>query len=236
MADNDNVVSDPAGEYDDWLELYNADTDSILLTGKYLTDNPDNLIKWQFTQKDLYIQPYEYLLVWCDQDSGQAGIHTNFALSRGGEFIAITDADGVSVIDSITFGEQITDTSFGRAPDASDNWIFMSSATPGAPNVVVNVEDEIIPKTFSLAVYPNPFNPSTTIRYSIQARSEVKFKIYDILGNEVWSYSAGEQFSGTYRIKWDGINNAGTRVSSGIYILNFSSGEFTKSFKMMLMK
>jgi spore coat protein H len=235
MADNDNVISDPAGDYDDWLELFNPTVDSILLTGKYLTDKPENLVKWQFTQPDLYLHAGEYLLIWCDQDSGQAGIHTNFALSKSGEFIAITDEDGVSVIDSITFGEQITDTSFGRSPDASNNWIFMV-ATPGATNIVTNVEDEIIPETFSLAVYPNPFNPSTTIQYTIPERSEIQLKIYDVLGNEVWKHFIGEQTAGTYKLKWDGISSAGTRVSSGIYIINFSAGKFSKSFKMMLMK
>jgi len=235
MADNDNVIPDPAGDYDDWLEIFNPTVDSILLTGKYLTDKPDNLVKWQFTQPELYIQPNEYLLIWCDNDAGQAGIHTNFALSRSGEFIAITDEDGVSVIDSITFNEQITDTSFGRSPDASNNWIFMI-ATPGTSNIVTNVENDNVPGTFSLAVYPNPFNPATTIQYTIPERSEVKFKIYDILGNEVWKHSISEQTAGTYKLMWNGINSTGTQVSSGIYIINFSAGKLSKSFKMMLMK
>ena len=235
MADNDNVIPDPAGEYDDWLELYNPTVDSILLTGKYLTDKPDNLVKWQFTQPDFYLHAGEYLLIWCDQDSGQAGIHNNFALSKSGEYIAITDVDGVSVIDSITFGEQITDISFGRSPDASNNWIFMT-ATPGASNIVTNIEKGIIPETFALAVYPNPFNPSTTVQYTIPKRSDVLFKIYGILGNEVWKHAISGQTAGTYQLKWDGISNTGTRVSSGIYILNFSAGRFKKAIKIMLVK
>lgn len=235
MADNDNIIPDPAGEYDDWIELYNPSSDSIRLTGKYLTDKPDNLSKWQFNQPDLYLHSGEHLLIWCDEDSGQAGIHTNFALSKSGEFIAITDEDGVTVIDSITFDEQITDTSFGRSPDASGNWIFMTP-TPGAPNIVTSVENEIVPQTFSLSVFPNPFNPSTTVQYTIPARNEVKFKIYDILGNEVWEYSAGEQNAGKYNFRWNGISSYGMRVSSGIYILKLSAGEFAKTIKLMLIK
>jgi flagellar hook assembly protein FlgD len=109
-------------------------------------------------------------------------------------------------------------------------------ATPGASNFVTDVQEEIIPGTFSLGVYPNPFNPVTTIQYTIPERSEVEFKIYDILGNEVWKHSLSEREAGTYKLEWSGINNAGIKVSSGIYILNFSAGEFSKSFKMMLMK
>ena len=119
MADNDNIIPDPAGEYDDWIEIYNPTSDSILLTGKYLTDKPDQLNKWQFTQPDLYLSPGEYLLIWCDEDSGQAGIHTNFALSKSGEYVAIVESDGVSIIDSITFGQQTTDISYGRFPDGA---------------------------------------------------------------------------------------------------------------------
>jgi len=235
MADNDNVVPDPAGEYDDWLELYNPTADSILLTGKYLTDKPDNLVKWQFAEPELYLHAGEYLVVWCDEDSGQAGIHTNFALSRGGEFIAITDPDGVSVIDSITFGEQVTDTSFGRSPDGSANWIFMT-ATPGAPNIVTGVDDDPLPETFALGVYPNPFNPSTTIEYTLPERADVEFRIYGILGNEIWRHSIREQEAGSYRLTWDGTNNAGTRVGSGIYILSVSAGKYSASSKLMLVK
>lgn len=236
MADNDNIIPDPAGEYDDWLELYNPTTDSILLTGKYLTDKPDQLNKWQFTQQNLYLNPEEFLLIWCDEDSGQAGIHTNFALSKGGEFIAIVETDGVSIIDSITFGQQITDTSYGRFPDATHNWYFMENPTPGSSNVATDVEDEFIPQNFGLSVYPNPFNPSTTIQYTLPAMSTVGLKIYDILGREVWSYYEEEKPAGIYKILWNGKNNFGNSVSSGIYILRLFAGKHSKSYKMMLMK
>jgi hypothetical protein len=236
MADNDNTIPDPAGEYDDWFELYNPASDSILLTGKYLTDKPDQLNKWQFTQQNLYLNPGEYLLIWCDEDSGQAGIHTNFALSKGGEFIAIVETDGVSIIDSITFGQQITDTSYGRFPDATGSWYFMEIATPGSSNIITDVEEENIPFGYSLNIYPNPFNPATTIQYQIPEMSNVELKIYDILGREIWNLYEPEKTAGTYKLKWNGVNSFGQKISSGIYILRMSAGKYTKSFKMMLMK
>jgi hypothetical protein len=236
MADNDNIIPDPAGDYDDWIELYNPTPDSILLTGRYLTDKPDQLNKWQFTQQDLYLNPGEFLLVWCDEDSGQAGIHTNFALSKGGEFIALVDTDGVSVIDSITFGPQITDTSYGRFPDASNNWYFMEIPTPGSSNIATSVEEDFNPVSFNLSVYPNPFNPSTTIQYNIPEMSKVDFKIYDVLGREVWSFTEDEKLAGTYKLKWNGVNDFGSRVSSGIYILRVTAGKYNKSHKMVMIK
>ena len=243
MADNDNIIPDPNGDFDDWIELYNPTTAVIELTGKYLTDKDDNLTKWQFTEPNLVINPNEYLLIWCDQDSGQIGIHTNFALSANGEFIALVDSDGVTIIDSISFGPQATDISFGRFPDATNNWSTMFP-TPGATNNITSIDDdELIPTEFSLSAYPNPFNPSTSIRYTIPnvAMNEVKgsrviLNIYDVLGNKVATLVNENQSTGTYEVVWDGKNNFGNKVSSGIYIVRINANQQYKNFKLMLLK
>jgi fibronectin type 3 domain-containing protein len=65
--------------------------------------------------------------------------------------------------------------------------------------------------------YPNPFNPTTTIEYSIPYTSEVNITIYDILGREVRNLFAGTKDSGVYKVKWNGKDNKGVMVSSGIY-------------------
>ena len=236
MADNDNIVPDPAGEYDDWIELYNPTSDSVLLTGKYLTDKPDQLSKWQFTENNLYLHANEYLLIWCDEDTGQAGIHTNFALSKGGEFIALVETDGVTVIDSLSFGPQKTDTSYGRFPDATNSWYFMETPTPGSSNIISSVVAEVLPQNFNLTVFPNPFNPATTIQYQIPEMSDVDLKIYDILGREIWSFFENEKHAGIYKLQWNGVNNFGQKISSGIYILRMSAGKYSNSFKMMFLK
>ena len=204
MADNDNIVADPSGEYDDWIEIYNASTGPILLTGKYLTDKNDNLIKWQFTQPEFYINPGEYLVVWCDEQETQPGIHTNFKLSAGGEFIAIVEEDGVTVIDSLSFGAQTTDVSYGRYPDGSNNWILFQSPTPGASNIITSIDEDITLNKFELSAYPNPFNPSTTIVYSIPTKSNVVITIYDILGNEIETLVNEEKAVGTYKVEFNG--------------------------------
>lgn len=235
MADNKTTIQDPSGEYEDWIELHNPTSSPVLLTGRYLSDKPDNLTKWKFTQPDLFINPNDYLLIWCDENQSQTGIHTNFKLSASGEFIALTDIDGVTVIDSITFGLQSSDISFGRYPNAAVNFQFMLP-TPGYSNSTLNINDEILPEGFSLNVYPNPFNPSTTIKYAISEASDVTLKIFDVLGSEIWSLSEGIKTPGIHKLVWSGKSNAGLPAVSGNYILRIVAGKNSKSVKIMLLK
>ena len=75
-----------------------------------------------------------FLLVWCDEDQEQGDLHTNFKLSAGGEFIALVASDGFTIIDSISFGIQIADISFGRVPDGNNSWVSFTTPTPNSSN------------------------------------------------------------------------------------------------------
>ena len=139
MADNDNTVPDPQGDYDDWLELHNL-TDMVLpLTGLYLSDKEDNPTKWQFSE-GTEIPANGYLIVWLDEDhddeNATEGIHANFKLSKGGETVMLvdTDARGNQVLDSVTFGEQETDVAYGRVPNGTGDFQVVA-ATPGVENL-----------------------------------------------------------------------------------------------------
>lgn len=231
LADNVNSTPDAAGEHDDWVELYNPTSSPVLLTGKYMTDNPANLVKWRFTQDSLYLDAGEYLVVWCDDNLTQAGVHTNFKLSKSGEYIAIVDTNGVTVMDSLSFGAQKTDTSYGRYPDAAASWQFMFP-TPGSANVVTSIKEEYIPIEFSLSQnYPNPFNPTTKIEYSIPKTGFVKLKIYNLLGKEVATIVNQSQAAGKYSVNF----NAGF-LSSGLYFYKIQVGNYFLIKKMLLMK
>ena len=139
MADNDNVLMDPQGDNDDWVELFNR-TDSLVdLSGMYLSDKVDNPTKWQFPDGTV-IAANGYLIVWCDEDhddeTATEGLHSNFKLSKSGETVLLvdTDANDNMVLDSIVFGEQETDVSYGRIPDGTGEFQIVA-ATPGAENM-----------------------------------------------------------------------------------------------------
>jgi hypothetical protein len=231
LADNVNSTPDANGEHDDWVELYNPTTSPVLLTGKYMTDNPANLVKWRFTQDSLYLNAGEYLVVWCDDNLTQTGVHTNFKLSKGGEYIAIVDTDGVSVIDSLSFGPQKTDTSYGRYPDAAANWQFMLP-TPGSGNIVTGVPKEQTPVEFTLSEnYPNPFNPVTTIEYTIPKSGLVALNVYNITGKLMATIINGHSTAGKHTVLYDG-----SMLPSGTYFYQFRFGGVYQTKKMMLIK
>ena len=100
----------------------------------------------------------------------------------------------------------------------------------------VNVSIEM-PASFALSQnYPNPFNPSTTINFSLPQKSDVKLIVYNILGKEVKTLINGDREAGSYEIKWNGLNNNGQSVATGIYIYRITAGNFTSEKKMILMK
>ena len=135
MADNDGVIQDEAGDYDDWFELYNAGTTSVDLGGMYLTDDLTDPTQWQIPG-GVTIPAGGYLLFWADDEEGEGSTHTNFKLGKSGEQLGLydTDANGNVAIDTLTFGQQTTDISYGRSTDGGSTWRFFDSATPGASN------------------------------------------------------------------------------------------------------
>jgi hypothetical protein len=85
--------------------------------------------------------------------------------------------------------------------------------------------------------YPNPFNPSTKIQFSLPQVEKVRLEIYDIQGNFIRSLVDHELYqSGNFEVEWDGRNNHGERVSSGIYFAKMQAGKFSQTKKMNLIK
>ncbi len=132
MASNDSTISDTAGEYDDWLELINASSDSLNLFGWYISDNVSNPTKHQFLDS-IIIHPESIILLWADDDEEQGSDHLSFKLGASGEEIILTNP-AQEVIDLVYFDQQQTDVSFGRYPNYSGDWGFMNTPTPGELN------------------------------------------------------------------------------------------------------
>jgi hypothetical protein len=135
MADNTQSISDPQGEYDDWIELHNVSDKAVDLSGMYLSDSRKNLRKWAFPA-NTQIPAGGYLIVWADGDDTDApGLHASFKLSKKGETVMLinTDAQGNQVLDWVKFGKQKKDTAIGRYPDGTGDFRPLTM-TPGKKN------------------------------------------------------------------------------------------------------
>jgi hypothetical protein len=138
MAKNnsDSGIHDEWGNYDDWIEIYNYGDEAIDIGGMWMTDNLDTGPAWQIPRTNpalTTIASHGYLLIWADSQTGQGVLHAPFALSGTGEDIGLYDADR-NLIDSIQFGSQEQNKSYGQLPDANDNWQVFDYPTPEKSN------------------------------------------------------------------------------------------------------
>jgi hypothetical protein len=154
MADNLSTVADQDGEYDDWVEIYNNSDAVISLSGYYLSDD-DNLTRWAFP--DTSIPSHGFLIVWVDDDVNQVGLHTNFKLSAYGEAVNLS-GPGPVLVDSVSYGPQMTDISSGRYPDGTGSFRYMYPTFAAA-----NRGDQIIFPDSSQYV----FNDSIVHRFNL---------------------------------------------------------------------
>ncbi len=102
--------------------------------------------------------------------------------------------------------------------------------------------DETVPAEYALKQnYPNPFNPSTEIQFSLPTTSQTKLEIYSVAGEKVKTLVDGRYVPGTYKVTWNGTNDLGNPVASGMYLYRIDargepSGNFTMIKKMVLVK
>jgi hypothetical protein len=104
-------------------------------------------------------------------------------------------------------------------------------------------EFDLIPTAFSLSQnYPNPFNPTTTLQFGLPATSHVSLRVYDYLGREIATLLNDERPAGYVRVSWNGTNNSGAHVASGVYFYRIEAqpvggGQpFLELKKMILLK
>ena len=105
------------------------------------------------------------------------------------------------------------------------------------PTTDIELIDNALPQTYSLEQnYPNPFNPTTTIKFAIPQQGNVKIEVYDIMGKLVNTLINKDMNSGSYTVTWDGKNNSGQQVVSGVYLYKIQSENFIAVKKMILLK
>lgn len=203
MADNDNVIADQTGSYEDWIEIYNNTSDSIYLGDYFLTDDATDPTQWRLPSE--YIVGGGFKLIWASGDTTIGDNHANFKLSKSGEEIGLFqyNAGNLDTVDYISYSTQSSDVSYGRTYDASPDWKFFSTPTPNASNGTVGIEEI---KKSGLKIYPNPYKSILTIDNPTE--NTAKVTIYSIMGQLIQEF----EISAFETYQWHDDYASGIRI------------------------
>ena len=178
MASNSATVKDEAGEYEDWIELFNPTTEDADLSGYFITDNPANLTKFKLPIGTI-LKSGEYMIIWADEDQEQGPLHVNFKLAAGGETILLLNTQQV-IVDHVVFGQQTENKSSARKPNGTGDFTI-GNHTFGYNNDTTSDTEEWGLTTFN--VYPNPAVDRITLIY--EGKTDKKLVIFGLYGNQI---------------------------------------------------
>ena len=189
--------------------------DSILFVwhATYDPDNPEGLIYYTMTLRNL--------------DGPEIQTVTLFDTST------VFEPDPLTLPDGRYSWQVRAYTSGGLSVDSKNiGFIIIGRIDPGT-----GVPAAEIPETFALKQnYPNPFNPDTQIVYHIPETSDVEINVYNSLGENIISLVRGEKSPGVYTVLWQGVNQFGQKVTSGLYICRMHAGKQVFYKKMVLLR
>ena len=216
MASNTATVADQDGEFDDWLELYNNSSQTVSLDNLYLSDDATDLLAWQFPA-GITLAPDSYLIVWCDKDEEQAGLHASLKFSSGGESAILSYSDG-TVIENISFGVQTEDMGYARIPNGTGNFVIQTPSFNVNNESVLSTETETILES---NLYPNPVKKRLTIQNTTIVKS---VKVYSVRG-QLLRTKLFESSDTTVNIDL-------SQLSTGVYFLSVNNSKGNKFVKM----
>jgi hypothetical protein len=176
------------------------------------------------------------ILTWKDNSQNE----DQFRIDRSGDrltwsYLATAKASATSFLDSaVVSAKQYyyrirAENAFGNSGYSN----VASAMTEGTTGVQTK---ENVPASFALESFPNPFNPTTELQYSLPCEEHVMLVIYDVNGHEVETLIDQPQEAGIHRCTWDGSSARGGRVASGAYLARLTAGGWTKTVKLVLVK
>ncbi|REK32617.1 MAG: T9SS C-terminal target domain-containing protein [Bacteroidetes bacterium] len=210
MASNSTTAADEAGQFDDWIEIYNKSTSPVDLSGYMLSDDSLNTDKWSFPAGTI-INPNEYLIVWADEDGSQGPYHANFKLSSAGEYVLLLNPSN-EILDRVDFGQQTTDMGYARVPNGTGPFVIQTP-TFAADNTMATSVSFVDSHSAQLLIYPNPASSYVNI-YS-NGKDGVNVEVMDMMGQVIDIFNSGKE----HKLITDNL-------SSGIYFVRY--GNITK--------
>jgi hypothetical protein len=206
LSNNNNLEKDNYNEREDWIELYNNSTAIKDLSGLYISDNHQQLLKWKIPNNTT-LAPGSFLIIWADNDSIQLGQHTNFHLNKDSGVVLLSLATGI-VLDSVNYRQQLGDISYGRYPNGVGSFIKMNP-TFAQLNTNYELGYEAI-KEASFLIYPNPAKDFVIIKG--KSTTSNPLTIRNALGQLI------------YKENWNGYQQLSTsNWANGIYYISIGS-------------
>ncbi|PLW97392.1 MAG: hypothetical protein C0591_06665 [Marinilabiliales bacterium] len=234
MASNDFAYPGPQGDHPDWIEIYNAGDEAVMLGGYYLSDKldvPEDMYQIPSTYPDsVTVEAGGFIVFYANDDTAWSVLNTNFKLSGGGEHVGLWSPEQV-LLDSITYGPQIADTSYGRFPDGSQFWYMMPDFTPGEANRYVDAVNELEMNASLKQNYPNPFSSFTNIEFNLNEPDHITITVYTISGSIVSVLADQHYNTGNHSIQW-----SASELPSGYYLYSIQTSTGTDIKKASIIR
>ncbi len=220
---NATTITSPAS--DSTVVIEGSSETLFLATWSTATDPDNNLVVylWQLSPD----RQFNTVLV---------NRNTNTATSFSANF---SDVDSILAAAGVAVGNTVKLYHRANTADGSLQSLGAIDSVNVTRGLIVSVEEreDGLPTTFALhGNYPNPFNPSTIILYDLPQANHVKLEIYNLLGKTVRTLVDAKEAPGFKHITWDGANDAGERVTSGIYIYRIETESFSATRKLTLLR
>ncbi|MEN8223988.1 MAG: lamin tail domain-containing protein [Bacteroidota bacterium] len=234
MASNDFAFPGPQGDYPDWIEIYNPGTEAIMLGGYFLADDlvdPTAMYEIPDTYPDsVTVAAGGFIVFYANKGEASSVMNLDFKLSGGGEQVGLWNP-GQHFLDSLTYTDQITDTSYGRYIDGTDNWYFMPDFTPGAANQHSSSINEVDENASVSQNYPNPFSGETKIEFSLETPDRVTIEIFNVSGALVSTLVSADYTRGTHTILWDASD-----MPAGFYFYTLQTSKSIITKKALIVR
>ena len=240
----------------DWIDLPLPNDTTRFTINVMPTQDPPHAFEWVSSAVDsINITQLNaldsYTLEWTessdvDQDTIDYIIYANI-----GQY-PLEEIDDTTGLSYPILYQEIAEEAFQDVPGNNVTIIFSVWAHDGTDSLKIGGEDRVlyvnryeylevedigIPSAFALhGNYPNPFNPSTTLRFDLPEVSNVILTIYNMLGQKVKTFNMQSTPAGYHALKWNATNDYGDPVGAGVYLYQLQTKDFVKTRKMVLLK
>jgi hypothetical protein len=226
---NEFQTTSAGGGTDDYIEFYNRGATTYDLSDCYLSDNRTSNTKYRFPAGTTLAAGH-YLVI--------SEATFGFNLATTGEVIVLTAADSTSGLDFFDFQQEAPDTSEGRSPDGTGRWAKFHPTTFGSANVGPLAVGQTARGRVALSglkAAPSPFRGNTLFSFTLGQAGPVAVSVYDPAGRRVREIFRGSLAAGSYSMPWNGRDDGGAGLRSGVYFLRVSAGPVSRSCRLLML-